>query len=83
MKSVNVIIETPRGSAEKYDYDQDLHLFKLKKILPAGWYSLAILDFFINYSQLEEKKLHILCMMTAKEARQIMGSNKKSKLRKR
>ena len=40
-------------------------------------------QFFVNYNQLEEKKLHILCMMTVKEARQIMGSNKKSKLRKR
>ena len=36
MSCINVIIETPRGSTEKYDYDQDLHLFKLKKILPAG-----------------------------------------------
>src|ERR1051326_523293 len=36
MPCIDIIIETPRGSAEKYDYDQDLHLFKLKKILPAG-----------------------------------------------
>jgi len=36
MSCINVIIETPKGSTEKYDYDQDLHLFKLKKILPAG-----------------------------------------------
>src|SRR5689334_910013 len=36
MKSVKVIIETPRGSTEKYDYDKDRGLFALKKILPAG-----------------------------------------------
>jgi len=36
MFCTDIIIETPKGSAEKYDYDPDLHLFKLKKILPAG-----------------------------------------------
>ena len=36
MKSFQVIVETPRGSAEKYSYNKKLHLFELKKILPAG-----------------------------------------------
>jgi inorganic pyrophosphatase len=31
-----VVIETPKGSAQKYDYDEDTHFFKLKKILPSG-----------------------------------------------
>nr|WP_295866821.1 inorganic diphosphatase [uncultured Chitinophaga sp.] len=34
--AVNVVIETPRGSVEKYDYDEKSGFFKLKKILPAG-----------------------------------------------
>ncbi len=34
--STHVIIETTKGSAEKYDYDVDLRLFKLSKVLPAG-----------------------------------------------
>jgi inorganic pyrophosphatase len=33
---MEVIIETPRGSTEKYDYDRKHHCFKLKKILPSG-----------------------------------------------
>jgi inorganic pyrophosphatase len=33
---VNIIIETPKGSRNKYTYDQQLKLFKLKKVLPAG-----------------------------------------------
>lgn len=33
---LNVIIETPKGSANKYDYDPNLRLFKLKKMLPLG-----------------------------------------------
>ena len=33
---MNIIIETPRGSREKYKYDAELHLFRLHKILPAG-----------------------------------------------
>jgi inorganic pyrophosphatase len=33
---LNVIIETPRGSRNKYTYDSELGLFRLKKVLPAG-----------------------------------------------
>jgi len=36
MSTIDIIIETPRGSVEKYDFDPKLHLMKLKKILPAG-----------------------------------------------
>jgi inorganic pyrophosphatase len=36
MDTITVIIETPKGSSEKYDYDPKTKLFKLKKILPAG-----------------------------------------------
>ena len=33
---LNVIIETPRGSNLKYDYEPELRLFRLAKALPAG-----------------------------------------------
>ncbi len=33
---VNVIIETPKGSRNKFDYDEKLGLFKLGGVLPAG-----------------------------------------------
>ncbi len=33
---VNVIIETPKGSQVKYNYDPELKLFKFKKTLPMG-----------------------------------------------
>lgn len=36
MSCVNVVIETPKSSAQKYDYDADSRFFKLKKILPSG-----------------------------------------------
>jgi inorganic pyrophosphatase len=36
MDAVTVIIETPKGSAFKYTYEPDKHLFKLTKVLPAG-----------------------------------------------
>jgi inorganic pyrophosphatase len=36
MANVDVVIETPKGSAQKYDYDPESHFFKLSKILPAG-----------------------------------------------
>jgi inorganic pyrophosphatase len=33
---LNVILETPKGSRNKFSYDPGLGLFKLKKTLPAG-----------------------------------------------
>ena len=33
---MNIIIETPKGSREKFKYDQELHLFRLHKTLAAG-----------------------------------------------
>jgi inorganic pyrophosphatase len=33
---INVIIETPRGSRNKYAYDEDMGIMKLKKTLPEG-----------------------------------------------
>jgi inorganic pyrophosphatase len=34
--SIDVIIETPKGSAEKYDYVPNTPFFRMKKILPSG-----------------------------------------------
>jgi inorganic pyrophosphatase len=36
MSDMYVVIETPKGSAEKYDYDPKTRFFKMKKILPSG-----------------------------------------------
>jgi len=36
MTCIDVVIETPKGSVQKYDYDPSSHFFKLKKILPTG-----------------------------------------------
>jgi inorganic pyrophosphatase len=35
-KCVDVVIETPKGSAQKYDYIPNTPFFKMKKILPSG-----------------------------------------------
>jgi len=36
MKSFNVIIETPKGSTQKYDYEEKLNGYCLGKIMPTG-----------------------------------------------
>lgn len=36
MSTMEVVIETPKGSSQKYDYDPKSRLFKLRKILPQG-----------------------------------------------
>nr|UXE45626.1 inorganic pyrophosphatase [uncultured bacterium] len=33
---IQVVIETPRGSRNKYKYDEELRLFRLNSVLPAG-----------------------------------------------
>src|SRR5258708_5224448 len=33
---IQVVIETPKGSRNKYAFDQDQRVFELKKVLPAG-----------------------------------------------
>jgi inorganic pyrophosphatase len=35
-QSVDVVIETPKGSAQKYDYVPNTPFFKMSKILPSG-----------------------------------------------
>lgn len=35
-RHINVIIESPRSSANKYTYDKEVELFRLSKILPQG-----------------------------------------------
>jgi inorganic pyrophosphatase len=35
-KTVNVIIETPRGKRNKFRFDEKLDLYRLGKVLPAG-----------------------------------------------
>jgi inorganic pyrophosphatase len=36
MQTVNVIVETPKGSTQKYDFDPKTGYFKLKKTMPLG-----------------------------------------------
>lgn len=35
-KTINVVIETPKGTRNKFHYDEVLGVFRLKKVLPAG-----------------------------------------------
>ena len=35
-KRINVIIDTPKGSQNKYKYDEALGIFRLSRVLPAG-----------------------------------------------
>jgi inorganic pyrophosphatase len=35
-KIIRVVIETPKGSRNKYAFDKDARVFELKKVLPAG-----------------------------------------------
>jgi len=62
-KLVNAVVETPRGSRNKYDYDPDGDYFRLKKVLPAG--TSFPLDFgFIPHTLAEDgDPIDILILM--------------------
>ena len=36
MEAMDVVIETPKGSAQKFNYDPESNFFRLKKVLPMG-----------------------------------------------
>jgi len=36
MKTITVVVETPKGSAQKYNFNPEKHWFELTKIMPAG-----------------------------------------------
>lgn len=36
IETVDIVIETPKGCRNKYAYDEEIHAFRLKKILPVG-----------------------------------------------
>jgi inorganic pyrophosphatase len=61
----NVLIETPQGSRNKFDYDPDRGLFKLKKVLPLG--SVFPFDFGFVPSTLADDgdPLDVLVLMDA------------------
>lgn len=36
LHTIQVVIETPKGSRNKYEFDRELAIFQLKRVLPAG-----------------------------------------------
>ena len=52
-KHIHAVIETPKGSAAKYNFDEETQMFALKKILPRG----MVFPFhfgFIPYTKAED-----------------------------
>src|SRR6188768_486559 len=62
-QTINVVIETPRGSRNKFHFDEKLRQFSLKKVLPAG--SAFPYDFgFIRGTKAEDgDPLDVLVLM--------------------
>src|SRR6266851_1905351 len=65
-QALQVVIETPKGSRNKYAFDPEQKIFELKKVLPAGMafpYDLGqrfvdeLKEFFVNYHNLDKERL--------------------------
>jgi inorganic pyrophosphatase len=61
--TVNVIIETPKGSQNKFDYDPEFDLFTLKKALPMGTVFPFDFGFIPNTKGEDGDPLDILVIM--------------------
>lgn len=62
MKPITVIIETPKGSAEKFDYEPEFKAFKLSKVMPAGMVFLYDFGFIPNTKGEDGDPLDVLVL---------------------
>ncbi len=63
---INVIVETPHASRNKFDYDFDLDIFKLKKTLPQGMIFPFDFGFIPNTKGADGDPLDVLVIMDQK-----------------
>jgi len=62
-KYINVVIETPVNSRNKFDFDKDTGLFKLKKVLPQGFSFPCDFGFIPQTKGEDGDPLDVLVMM--------------------
>ena len=84
-----VVIETPKGSRNKYAYDPVDRVFDLKTVSPAGMtfpYDFGFVpstrggdleEFFVNYHRLSEQQFRILAMKGPDAARRCIKQARK------
>jgi inorganic pyrophosphatase len=60
---LQVVVETPRGSQNKYDYDEKLDVFKIKKMLPMGMVFPFDFGFLPNTTGGDGDPLDVLVIM--------------------
>ncbi|MBA2620350.1 MAG: inorganic diphosphatase [Acidobacteria bacterium] len=61
--NLNVVIETPKGSRNKYTFDEELKLFKLSGVLPVGNYFPFDFGFVPNTLGEDGDPLDVLVLM--------------------
>ena len=64
-EDVNVIVETPRGNRNKFDFDEEHKLFKLAKVLPEGMVFPFEFGFISSTRGEDGDPLDILLLMDA------------------
>ncbi len=62
-ENLNVVIETPKGSRNKYTFDEELKLFKLSGVLPVGNYFPFDFGFVPNTLGEDGDPLDVLVLM--------------------
>ena len=67
-KCCHAVIETPKGSHHKFEYNPDLGCFELKKTLPRGM-TLPADRLFERYNKLEGKEFRSTGACTPKRAK--------------
>jgi inorganic pyrophosphatase len=61
--NLTVVIETPKGSRNKYAYDEEQHVFLLKKVLPEGMVFPHDFGFIPSTKAEDEDPIDVLLLM--------------------
>ena len=62
-ETLQAVVETPRGSRNKYAYDHDLHTLVLKKVLPPGLFFPFDFGFFPSTLAPDGDPIDVLILM--------------------
>ncbi len=62
-QTLQAVVETPRGSRNKYAYDHDLHTLVLKKVLPPGLFFPFDFGFFPSTLAPDGDPIDVLILM--------------------
>ncbi len=82
---VEIVVEIPRGSRNKYEYDEEAHVFRLDRVLSSAIFYLEqvrphrlveIENFFRTYKLLEKKETDVVGWRVREQAHGVLRADR-------